>query len=538
MKIGSRLALGFGFVIVLMLIVAGIGVWRMTDTRQGDALLQARQNIAMQVLQLAHQVDVNADQAQAIANITDRDGLYEFKQRLDASSKRIEVLFKQLDAQAFTPQGKALYDDVKSARKDYVQRRTKALQAAVNGDLVDSYAFFHTDMPQLLADYIGKVDKLSHFQTDTVSSLFAKSAHDSRTGLAMLAVAALLALLLSPWFAWRVARSITRPLVRSVDLAQAVARRDLSRDIEPRGKDEIAKLEQALHGMVGSLRQTVDKVRGGAGSIALAAGQISAGNLDLSARTEQQSSSLTETAASMEELTATVRQNAENAQQANTLADAAARTASHGGDIVRALVDTMGNINIKSRQIADIVGMIDSIAFQTNILALNAAVEAARAGEQGRGFAVVASEVRALAQRSAGSAREIKDLVEASVTVMTQGNDQAAQAGASMQDIVEGIRRVTDIMEEISAASREQTAGIEQINTAVAQMDDATHQNASLVDESAAAAASLQEQADALARLVGTFSLAAQDGAVEASQARAEPQPALLALGAPEPAVG
>ncbi|MFC4297880.1 MAG: methyl-accepting chemotaxis protein [Castellaniella sp.] len=313
---------------------------------------------------------------------------------------------------------------------------------------------------------------------------------------------------------------ITRALLRQLGgepayataLLNRIATGDLAVPIELKPQDRVSLLF-ALRDMRDHLSDIVSQVRNGADSIASASSQITAGNLDLSSRTEQQASSLAETAATMEQITATVRQNADNAQQANSLAESAGRTATEGGAIVAELVTTMSEIDSRGQQVADIIGVIDSIAFQTNILALNAAVEAARAGEQGRGFAVVASEVRALAQRSAGAAKEIKTLIDTSVESTTRGSEQAARAGATMQEIVEGIHRVTDIMGEISAASREQTTGIEEINAAVTQMDDATRQNASLVEESAAAATSLQEQADTLVDLVAFFHLNPQDPA-------------------------
>src|SRR5690606_36334432 len=331
--------------------------------------------------------------------------------------------------------------------------------------------------------------------------------------------------LLAAWANFLITRALLRQLggepAYATDIVNRIATGDLAIPIQLNSRDRTSLLF-ALGNMRDHLAEIVSQVRSGADAIASASAQITAGNLDLSSRTEQQASSLAETAATTEQITATVRQNADNAQQANTLAAAAGRTATDGGAIVAELVSTMGEINARSQQMADIIGVIDSIAFQTNILALNAAVEAARAGEQGRGFAVVASEVRALAQRSAGAAKEIKTLIDTSVESAAKGNEQAARAGATMQDIVDGIHRVTDIMGEISAASREQTTGIEEINSAVTQMDDVTRQNASLVEESAAAAASLQEQADTLARLVATFTLSQEENASTGANARAQ----------------
>jgi methyl-accepting chemotaxis protein-1 (serine sensor receptor) len=280
--------------------------------------------------------------------------------------------------------------------------------------------------------------------------------------------------------------------------------------------DEIGQLLAALDAMNRSLAGIVGDVRRGTDTIAAASDQIAAGSQDLSARTEQQATSLEETAASMEELTSAVKHNADNARQANTLAAAASGVAGRGGDVIRAVVGTMGEISASSRRIAEIIGVIDGIAFQTNILALNAAVEAARAGEQGRGFAVVATEVRNLAQRSAAAAREIKHLIDHSVERVEAGGRLVEQAGATMHEIVASVHRVTDIMGEITSASAEQTAGIGQINVAVAQMDQVTQQNAALVEEAAAAAGAMRDEAKRLAASVGVFRTGTRHAAMPA----------------------
>ncbi len=315
-------------------------------------------------------------------------------------------------------------------------------------------------------------------------------------------------MVLATLLSYLISRSVTVPLGRAIGIARQIALGDLTARIEVASEDETGQLLQALKDMNESLVRIVGEVRAGTDTIATASGQIASGNLDLSSRTEKQASALEETASSMEELTGTVKQNADNAQQANVLALSASEVAVKGGAVVTQVVDTMSSINAASRKIVDIIGVIDGIAFQTNILALNAAVEAARAGEQGRGFAVVAAEVRSLAQRSASAAKEIKLLIDDSVETVNAGSRLVDQAGTTMNEMVDSIGRVTDIMCEITAASREQTSGIEQINQAIMQMDDVTQQNAALVEQAAAAAQSMQEQAGNLSQVVSVFKLA------------------------------
>ncbi len=326
-----------------------------------------------------------------------------------------------------------------------------------------------------------------------------------------------------------VSRSIAKPLNAATACAQRIARGDLSENIVDRGKDEVSAFVRALGDMQGSLREIVGQVRSSADSIQTASTEVASGNLDLSQRTEHAASNLQETAASLEQLTGNVRHSADSAAQATQLASSASQVAERGGKVVAQVVKTMDEINTSSRKIADITGVIDGIAFQTNILALNAAVEAARAGEQGRGFAVVAAEVRSLAQRSAEAAKEIKSLIGSSVGRVENGARQVQEAGSTMTEIVGSVKRVNDIIGEITAAASEQSQGIGQVNTAVNQLDQMTQQNAALVEESAAAAESLKGQAQRLMQVVATFRLDGQHAVATAT-------PAPVATPAPRPA--
>ncbi|WP_343583520.1 methyl-accepting chemotaxis protein [Herbaspirillum sp.] len=366
---------------------------------------------------------------------------------------------------------------------------------------------------------LDKVVKINVDAADATNNDAQARYESSRTMIIVLLACCIgLGLLLATW----VARIVSRPLQDAMHVAERVAEGDLTVDIKPASRDETGRLMLSLKAMNDSLLRIVSQVRQGTDTINTASREIATGNLDLSSRTEEQASSLEETASAMEELTSTVKQNADNARQANQLANSASDVAVQGGGVVGQVVETMGSINESSRKIVDIISVIDGIAFQTNILALNAAVEAARAGEQGRGFAVVASEVRSLAQRSASAAKEIKALIDDSVAKVDTGSKLVEQAGTTMTEVVASVKRVTDIVAEISSASQEQSDGIEQVNLAITQMDEVTQQNAALVEQAAAAAGSLQEQAGKLAELVSVFKL-------DRSQAAANAAPAQLA---------
>ena len=412
----------------------------------------------------------------------------------------------------------------------YVQAQDQLIALIKAGDDAAAKKFLFDGVRPIIQPYRATIAQ----QIDMQKALSAETASMAQTmfqetraftialGLAIVAAAAALA--------WWISRSITRPVRMALDVANAVAAGDLGEKIDVQGCCEVAQLLHALKVMNDNLAATVTTVRSGTDAIALAANEVAAGNQDLSSRTEQQAGSLEETASSMEELTSTVRQNADNARQANVLATTASGIATRGGQVIHDVVDTMTQIHAASGKIVDIIGVIDSIAFQTNILALNAAVEAARAGEQGRGFAVVASEVRNLAQRSATAAREIKDLIDDSVDKVDTGSRLVREAGGTMGEIVDSVRRVADILGEISSASQEQTAGIEQVNEAVSQMDTVTQQNAALVEEASAAADAMRAQAVRLAEAVAVFKLEG-DGRPALAAAAPARRPALAHAG-------
>ena len=378
-----------------------------------------------------------------------------------------------------------------------------------SGDVGALTGFAARDMYAAIDPLQEVLGQLMQVQLDEAKAEYDRAASSYQTIRALTLGAVVLGILLAVLIGGAMIRQISRSLGEAMQITEAVARGDLTVPIHAQGKDEIARLLGGLTTMRDNLAHVVAGVRGNAQGVASASAEIASGNNDLSIRTEEQASALQQTAASMEELSSTVKQNADNARQANQLAVNASTVAGQGGDVVSEVVETMRGINESSKKIADIISVIDGIAFQTNILALNAAVEAARAGEQGRGFAVVAGEVRSLAQRSAEAAKEIKHLIHASVECVGQGTALVDKAGATMTEVVASIRRVTDIMGEISAASSEQSAGVSQVGDAVTQMDQVTQQNAALVEQMAAAASSLSHQAQALVGAVAVFTLTA-----------------------------
>jgi methyl-accepting chemotaxis protein len=507
-KIGTRLGIGFGLVLILLIIIASMGVSKMGQLNANtDELVNQDWVRAKLAVKALDNVRGSIARVFQIVAETDASEAAKAQERLVANTKGFNEAIDKLDPLMDTPEGKKMLAEIKIGRDAYVSSFGKVMGLVKDGNRDEASKTAFSETYKTLHTFANEVRDLNELQQKAFE---AKGAHSGQTYLSarnqMLGLS-LVAILIGLGFGWWITGSITHPILNAVEVAQTIAAGDLSSHIDVSGNDETGQLLQALKEMNDSLNNVCSQVRAGTDTIATASCQIAAGNMDLSSRTEEQASSLEETAASMEELTGTVRQNADNARQANQLAVTASDVASKGGAVVAQVVDTMGAINASAKKIVDIIGVIGGIAFQTNILALNAAVEAARAGEQGRGFAVVASEVRNLAQRSAAAAKEIKTLIDHSVENVEIGTKLVDQAGVTMHEIVESVRRVTDVMSEITAASQEQMQGIDQITVAISQMDTVTQQNAALVEEAAAAAATMQDQAGNLTQVVSVFKL-------------------------------
>ncbi|AVP56979.1 methyl-accepting chemotaxis protein [Pulveribacter suum] len=512
MKLGTRLGLGFVIVIVAGLLVAFFGAMQLHAARQNTAVLVDDRLIKIEQLnQVQGNLNVIARASRNIALLDDDQAREAEKTRIDEARAKNDALFKRLEESIQAADARELLKKLDELRAPYLSSMEKAVNLGLAGQGTMASDVLLRENRPLQAQYFSVLDQLIGLLKSQMQTTAKAMREQADLAIWLMAGIAGFAAVAGGVIAWLLTRSITRQLGGepdyAADVARAIAQGNLAVEVQLRAGDERSLLA-AMRSMRDSLAQVVGRVRQGSESVAAASTQIAHGNQDLSGRTESQASALEETAASMEELSSTVRQNADNARQANQLALSASTVAVQGGEVVGQVVDTMRGINESSRKIADIIGVIDSIAFQTNILALNAAVEAARAGEQGRGFAVVASEVRSLAQRSAEAAKEIKGLITDSVDRVEQGSALVDRAGATMQEVVGSIRRVTDIVGEISAASSEQSAGVSQVGEAVMQMDQATQQNAALVEEMAAAAASLNQQAQTLVQAVSVFHLA------------------------------
>ena len=508
LKIGARVGLAFGVVLVTIALLVisvqtslyksaansvAMGEGVQVQSQASEIHLMAKDNaIASMVILLSSSSD---QQVKLVKEIGERD---------TRISNGLEKLERDLAGSA---DDAALIAEARKRHGSYVAGVQRIVKLVKEGKQAEAAFAADEEMIPMLAPFLAALAKLDARQVAKVQATGVENGQLIATTRLIATGVGLLAALLALVAAFWLVRSITQPLAQAVEFADAVAQGDLTQNIDATGRDEISSLMRSLSSMERSLATVVLNVRQGSDGVATASAEIAQGNLDLSSRTESQASALEQTAASMEQLSATVKQNADNAHQANQMALNASTVAIQGGTVVAQVVDTMKTINTSSRKISDIIQVIDGIAFQTNILALNAAVEAARAGEQGRGFAVVASEVRSLAGRSAEAAKEIKLLINASVERVAHGTQLVDQAGATMTEVVGAIRRVTDIMGEISAASNEQSLGVSQVGEAVTQMDQVTQQNAALVEEMAAAASSLRSQALELVQTVAVFKL-------------------------------
>jgi methyl-accepting chemotaxis protein len=516
MKIGKRIALVMGAVLLILLVMVGVGYWRLQELASSA---QTMGTVESEKMRLAQEwrldTELNWVRTEAILRDANAETIKVWKPEMDQTSERIDTVQKRLVELIQTDEGKAILAKIASTREAYRKPRAELLKRKAAGD--DVLAGLTNDLKPLADVYLDAIAQIDKHQVERFNSSLDEAAKKGEFGRQILVLGGVIALILGGWLAFALSRSILAPIHAATHSAKQISEGNLTEQIYVEGDDEAAQMLGTLKQMQDSLIKMVTQVRQGSESVANASAEIAHGNNDLSARTEQQASSLEETAASMEELGSTVRHNADNALQANQLAMNASTVAVEGGEVVAQVVDTMKGINESSRKISDIISVIDGIAFQTNILALNAAVEAARAGEQGRGFAVVASEVRSLAGRSADAAKEIKSLISASVERVEQGTMLVDKAGVTMTEVVSSIRRVTDIMGEISAASRQQSSGVAQVGEAVTQMDQATQQNAALVEQMAAAASSLRSQAGDLVSAVSVFKVNGNDSFVRAT---------------------
>ena len=525
LKISTRMTLGFGLMSLLICTMGGLSL---TLAKRADSafhtIIDDRYPKVLH-LHVAKEDVVTVELALTQIVLDPRpDNVREQESLMAAKRKEITHLFDDLGRQITSDKGKAALAETLRARGVYAQQMERFFDLSHAGKMDEARGVLTGPMVAPRKAYFDALSALIAYQEQLADTAQAEAvAAGTQLNVLVLALTAM-ALVLSILLAVLIVRSTTRPLRQAVAAARAVAAGDLSQPIAFRGTNESAQLLEALHSMQASLVSLVGQVRHSCHSVANSSAEIAQGNNDLSMRTEEQASALEETAASMEELATTVHTSTDSARQANALAFDASNVATRGGEVVAEVVATMRGINDGSRRISDIIGVIDSIAFQTNILALNAAVEVARAGEQGRGFAVVATEVRNLAGRSAEAAREIKGLIVSSVERVEAGTVLVDRAGQTMTEVVQAIRRVTQVVSEITTATGEQSQGMDQINEAVMQIDQTTQQNAALVEEMAAAAASLNQQANALVQTVAVFQLPHDAPAGSATTQRIAPQ--------------
>ncbi len=482
LRIRTRILIGFAVLIVGSMLMAAYAAREARGTAEvlNDVV---EQHIAKITLTNGLKDNLNLV-ARAVRNIAlapDAALQATEKQRIEKASASNTELLSKLEASPNEPAEKAALESAKAARAVYLPLMQKSIALAMEGQRDAAVALLFGDLRKAQADYLDKLQAYVDLEIKLAQDQAKAEEADAITTSWVLWAAAVFSGVVGMGVGVAVSQSVTKPIGEAVLVAQAVARGDLTLHVQAHSRDEAGQLLQALHDMNQNLQRMVGKVRMSSDSIVTGATQVAAGSMDLSQRTEAQAANLEQTAASLEELTSTVTQTSDTSRQANQLAHQASQAAQHGGEVVGKVVQTMSDITHSSHKMSEIIGVIDGIAFQTNILALNAAVEAARAGEAGRGFAVVAGEVRSLAQRSAEAAREIKELIQGSIGNVEAGSELVAQAGRSMEDIVSQVGRVTDLINEMSSATQEQTGGIQQINTAVSQMDQMTQQNAALV---------------------------------------------------------
>ena len=507
-----RLVWGFGFILAISTLIGINTIFTLTQlnktledlTRERIVTVKLLTSIKVNMLDTSRYLRdyVIADDAARKAD---------FKKRLDDNGKETNGFLDRLDKSLSDPADRASLERIKKAREVYRTNRVAALKAADEGNKDTAFSLLLGELTVQQGVMLSALEDMATAQEKLMHDAAGKAGASASLATWLMTGGVFALVVLGLWTAYSVIRALVGPMEHALDIASKISEGDLTHRVDIQRQDEVGKVLGAMARMQDSLIRVVGKVRTSSESVSNASAEIASGNQDLSSRTESQASSLEQTAASMEELGSTVRQNADSCAQASQLAQSASGVAVQGGEMVGKVVATMKDIHHSSQRIADIIGVIDGIAFQTNILALNAAVEAARAGEQGRGFAVVASEVRALAGRSAAAAKEIKDLITTSVAKVEQGSTQVDQAGQIMQEVVNSIRRVTDIVAEVSAASSEQSAGVNQVGEAIGILDQTTQQNAALVEEMAAAAASLKAQAKDLVETVGVFKLNPQD---------------------------
>lgn len=521
MKISTRLILLVGVMSMLILGVGLLGLRGMGGSNDGLKTVYEDRTVALGRLGQIQSLMMTNAYLVSVATLDESpEVVHQLTTSVEANIAKITKDWDEYMATYLTAEEAGIAKKFAEARGKYVSEGLKPAVAALrSANMQESQRLSSKVLPALYAPAKEQIDALIQLQLDVAKSEY-DGAVERYGSVRMYSTASIaLGLLFTISVGYFLITGISRSLKQAEDLSRAIEAGDLSVHVVITGKDEVAGLLHTLVAMRDSLIKVVSSVRQGAEGVATASSEIAQGNHDLSARTENQASALEETAASMEELDSTVKQNADSAHQANQLSVNASKVAVQGGEVVGQVVETMKGINESSRKIGDIISLIDSIAFQTNILALNAAVEAARAGEQGRGFAVVASEVRSLAGRSAEAAKEIKTLIGASIEWVEQGTDLVDKAGETMTEVVNSIRRLTDIMSEISAASNEQSAGVSQVGEAVIQMDQVTQQNAALVEQMAAAANSLKSQSQDLVQVVSVFKLS--DGGSNAAQRQA-----------------